>query len=194
MRDLVDTLRKEFHRSEDYRYAYDEEFANTLMATQIKVLRENHDPPLTQKQLAERAGMKQSRISELENVSYSAWSISTLRRLARALGVRLVFKLESWGELLPEIETFGSATLERPSFENDPAFKLEVASVTTDRPPSVSPALQRMLLGHEAGHGDSNRVLGFKTKENQGVASALSGQTETLVSTIGSIKSFRKAV
>src|SRR5947207_9969795 len=117
MRDLIETLRKEFHRSEDYRYAYDEEFANTLVATQIKVLRESHDPPFTQKQLAERASMKQSRISELENVAYSAWSISTLRRLARALGVRLVFRFESWGELLPEVETFSRTALERPSFE-----------------------------------------------------------------------------
>src|SRR6266571_363986 len=165
MKDLVETLQKEFHRSEDYRYAYDEEFANTLMATQIKVLRESHDPPLTQKQLAERAGMKQSRISELENVAYSAWSISTLRRLARALGVRLVFKLESWGELLPEIETFSRTMLQKPSFENDPAFQREV-SANTARSMSISPELERMLVGNDAIHQDSGRLLGFKpTKE-----------------------------
>jgi transcriptional regulator with XRE-family HTH domain len=125
MKDLVETLRKEFHRSEDYRYAYDEEFANTWMATQIKVLRESYDPPLTQKQLAEKAGMKQSRISELESVSYSSWSISTLRRLARALGVRLVFRFESWGDLLPEVENFSRESLEEPRFEDDPAFRVD---------------------------------------------------------------------
>lgn len=125
MKDLSETVRGELRRSEDYRYAYDEEFANTRMATQIKVLRESHDPPLTQKQLAEEAGMKQSRISELENVAYSSWSISTLRRLARALGVRLAFEFESWGELLPEIDRLSRETLIRPSFEHDPAFQTD---------------------------------------------------------------------
>jgi transcriptional regulator with XRE-family HTH domain len=128
MNDLAEILRKELPRSEEYRYAYDEEFGNTRVATQIKVLRESHDPPLTQKQLAEKAGMKQSRISELENVSYSSWSISTLRRLAKALGVRISFQFESWGELLPEVEEFGRSALDRPRLETDPAFAPEVAN------------------------------------------------------------------
>lgn len=108
-------------QDEDYRYAYDEEFANSRMATQIKVIREQREG-MTQAQLAEKAGMRQSRISALENVDYSAWSISTLRRLARALGVRLSFKFESWGELLSEVDTFSREALQRPDFENDSAF------------------------------------------------------------------------
>lgn len=118
-RDLSETLREEF-QDEDYRYAYDEEFANACIATQIKVIREAQQ--MRQKDLAEKAGMKQSRISQLENVNYSMWSISTLRRLARALGVRLAFRFESWGELLPQLEDFGRRALERPRFEDDPAF------------------------------------------------------------------------
>src|SRR5712691_1038092 len=109
-------------QDEDYRYAYDEEFANSRMATQIKVIREQHEG-MTQAKLAEKAGMRQSRISALENVDYSAWSISTLRRLARALGVRLSFKFESWGELLSEVDTFSREALQRPDFEHDPAFE-----------------------------------------------------------------------
>src|SRR5207237_7934788 len=100
---------------------YDEEFSNSRMATQIKVLREQRE--LKQAELAELADMKQSRISELENVNYNSWSISTLRRLARALGVRLFFGFESWGELLPEIADFGRESLEKPKFEDEPAFK-----------------------------------------------------------------------
>ncbi len=109
-------------QDEDYRYAYDEEFANSRMATQIKVIREQREE-MTQAQLAEKAGMKQSRISALENVDYSAWSISTLRRLARALGVRLSFKFESWGELLSEVDGFNRDALQRPDFEHDRAFE-----------------------------------------------------------------------
>jgi len=119
MKDLIEALRKEF-QDEDYRYAYDEEFSNARMATQIKVLREQQ--VLTQKELAEKAEMKQSRISELENANYSMWSISTLRRLARALGVRIAFQFESWGELLPEIEDFDRESLEKPKFEKDSVF------------------------------------------------------------------------
>jgi transcriptional regulator with XRE-family HTH domain len=120
MSDYRGRLKKEF-QDEEYRYAYDEEFANSRMATQIKVIRE--DQTLTQAQLAEKAGMKQSRISALENVDYSAWSISTLRRLARALGVRLSFKFESWGDLLAEVDAFSREALQRPDFEHDSAFE-----------------------------------------------------------------------
>src|SRR6266542_2067857 len=74
MSELVERLKKEF-QNEDYRYAYDEEFSNSRIATQIKVLREQRE--LNQSALAELAGMKQSRISELENVNYNSWSISS---------------------------------------------------------------------------------------------------------------------
>jgi len=121
MSELSDNLQEEF-QDEDYRYAYDEEFSNARMATQIKVLREQQI--LRQLDLAELAGMRQQRICELENVNYNSWSISTLRRLARALGVRLSFGFESWGELLLEIESFSRKTLTRPKFEDDPAFKV----------------------------------------------------------------------
>jgi transcriptional regulator with XRE-family HTH domain len=108
-------------RDEEYRYAYDEEFSNAQMATQIKAIREQRG--FTQTKLAELADMKQSRISALEDVNYSAWSISTLRRIARALGVRLVFRFESWGSLLAEVASFNRTGLEKPAFEDDPAFK-----------------------------------------------------------------------
>lgn len=117
---LSETLKEEF-QDEDYRYAYDEEFSNSRMATQIKVIREQQG--LKQVELAELADMKQSRISALEDVNYNSWSVSTLRRIARALGVRFAFGFESWGELLPEVDSFGRRALERPKFEDDPAFK-----------------------------------------------------------------------
>lgn len=120
MNKIVERLKQEFH-DEDYRYAYDEEFSNSRMATQTRAIREERG--LTQKELAEIAEMKQSRISELENVNYNAWSVSTLRRLAKALGVRLFFGFESWGELLPEVSNFNRSLLQKPEFEKDIAFK-----------------------------------------------------------------------
>jgi transcriptional regulator with XRE-family HTH domain len=58
-----------------------------LLATQIRVLRKQRK--LSQSQLARITGMKQARISLLENGSYSQWSLATLRAFAEALDVGL---------------------------------------------------------------------------------------------------------
>jgi transcriptional regulator with XRE-family HTH domain len=162
MDDLTEILRKEL-QDEDYRYAYDEEFSNALMATQIKVIREQQK--LTQKELAEKAEMRQSRISELENVNYSMWSISTLRRLARALGVRIAFRFESWGELLPEVEGFDRKSLERPKFEEDPAFAESKAKKKRASAASVPEQLKLMFSGSEEDEDYKERLSGVVSME-----------------------------
>ena len=114
------TLKSEF-QDEEYRYAYAEEFLNTSIAAQIRVLREQRNN-MTQQELADKLGTKQAGISRLENVNYSAWKTETLRKIARALGVRLRISFETFGTLLDEAERFRKETLQRPDFENDPAF------------------------------------------------------------------------
>lgn len=86
MRELAERLTNEFI-DKDYAHAYMEEHGNMLLAAQIKVLREQRG--LTQAQLAELADMKQERISALENVDYDAWTIKTLRKLAKAFDTGL---------------------------------------------------------------------------------------------------------
>jgi transcriptional regulator with XRE-family HTH domain len=118
------TAHPRFRTDLDYRSAVNKAFSEVRIAKQLKVLRETRDVPLTQVQLANKAEMKQSRISELEGMNYSSWSISTLERLARALGVGFKYSFVGWGELVPEI--VGGLSREKlfvPSFENDPAFK-----------------------------------------------------------------------
>jgi len=66
--------------------------------------------------------MKQSQISKLEDVNHSSWKISTLKKLARAFDLVLVVRFESFGKVLPDIDEFGRERLERPSFDEDPAF------------------------------------------------------------------------
>lgn len=109
-------LREEF-KDKEYRHAYADEFLNSAIATQIKVLREQRK--LTQEELAELAKMKQARISILEDVNYSSWSISTLRRLAKAFDLCLSVKFQSFQELLVDLEKFSRESLQRPSFEED---------------------------------------------------------------------------
>jgi len=114
---LENELRQE---DEEYRYAYAEDFLNTSVATQIRVIREQRG--LTQEELAQKIGTKQAGISRLENVNYSAWKTETLRKIARALKVRLKITFETFGSLVDEAETFSRENLERPTFEDDPRF------------------------------------------------------------------------
>lgn len=115
--------RREKLRDKEYRTSFAESFLDTSIASQIRVLREQRD--WTQSKLAEEAGMKQSRISALENADYSKWTIGTLKRLARAFDVPLNVAFGTYGKLLIEVDQFGRASLERPEFAKDPAFANE---------------------------------------------------------------------
>jgi len=112
-------LREEF-KDKDYRHGYADESLSTYIATQIKVLREQRK--LTQKELGEATGMAQPRIHLLENINYSAWSINTLRRLAKAFDLRLSVKFETFSSLILEVASFSRAVLERKPFDEDPWF------------------------------------------------------------------------
>lgn len=122
MSELTKNLKEDF-KDKETRHIYAEDFLNTLIATQLKVLRE--DRQWTQTKLAEEAEMKQERISVLEDVNYESWSVKTLKRLAKAFDLRLSIKFETFGSFLKEFEAFNRETLQRPSFEDDPAFSEE---------------------------------------------------------------------
>lgn len=108
-------------RNQEYREAYWDEFLKVWIATQIKALREQRG--WTQKDLAEKAGMKQSRISALENLTYENWSVNTLKRLAKAFGVTLAVEFRGYGKRIIDFERFERRDLEEPEFAKDPAFR-----------------------------------------------------------------------
>jgi transcriptional regulator with XRE-family HTH domain len=120
MSELVDTLRQEF-QNEDYRHAYAEECVNTMIATQIRVLREERE--MSQSGLANKAGMAQPRLSVMESADYSNWSVNTLKRLARAFDLALSVRFESFSEVILEFKEMSKENLSRPSFKDDPIFK-----------------------------------------------------------------------
>ncbi len=120
MSELVDKLRPEF-QDEEYRHSYAEECLNTMIATQIKVLREERE--MTQSILASKTGMAQPRLSVMENAEYSNWSINTLKRLARAFDLALSVKFEAFSEVVIDFEEMSNETLARPSFKDDPMFR-----------------------------------------------------------------------
>lgn len=114
--DITKELRESF-KDKEYAQAYAEDYLNAAIATQIKVLRE--DRGMTQAQLAELAGMKQSRISLMEDVNYGSWNIKTLMRLAAAFDVTLSVGFESFGKLIADVTNFSRETLHRPSREEE---------------------------------------------------------------------------
>lgn len=132
MSELVDKLRPEF-RDEEYRHSYAEECLHTMIATQIKVLREERE--MTQSTLAKRAEMLQPRLSVMENADYSSWSVSTLKRLARAFDLALSVKFEAFSDVILDFEEMSKETLSRRSFKDDPVFRS--AKVSTRRKFSI---------------------------------------------------------
>jgi transcriptional regulator with XRE-family HTH domain len=107
-----------------------DDFTDAYIATQVKVLREHRE--LNQTQLAELAGMRQSQISELEDVNNRSWKVRTLKKLAKAFDLVLVVRFEPFGKVLPDIGHLERAKLERPSYKDDPAFSHQPALIENE--------------------------------------------------------------
>lgn len=88
---------------------------------------------MTQGELANEAGTKQSVISRYENANYSSWSIRTLRRLAKVFDVDLDVRFRSFGDLVESVDNFSRTALQVPKFTDDPFFKLEKPAAQPQR-------------------------------------------------------------
>jgi transcriptional regulator with XRE-family HTH domain len=139
MSQLLESLRETF-QDEEARYAYVESYLNASIAAQIKRLRGD----MSQQELAEKIRTKQSGISRLENANYSSWKVETLRKLARAFGLRLRISFEEFGTLVPEIEDFKKGTLKRSRFENDLVFN------SAEPEPSIEDAVSVLITPEQS--------------------------------------------
>jgi transcriptional regulator with XRE-family HTH domain len=122
---VLGRLKAEFAGKES-RYAYADTVINAFLAAQIKALRE--DRGLTQEDLAELVGTQQSGISRWLNSGFSSCKIESLRKFARAFGVRLRVSFEEFGTLPSDVGGFTKERLAPRRFEDDPAFKNGIAS------------------------------------------------------------------
>ena len=93
-----------------YREAFVSADISTTIAAQIHALREQRG--WTQKQLADAAGMAQTRISVLEDPSYEKSSLTTLKRLASAFDVGLLVKFVPLSQQLRLATEFGGRIAE----------------------------------------------------------------------------------
>lgn len=87
------------------------------VAAQIAMLRDKKG--WTQTELANRAGMRQSRISSLEDPNYENIEVGTLRRIASAFDVALIVRFAPFSELARETVTSNSAGINVTSFDED---------------------------------------------------------------------------
>ena len=116
MKELVKTLTSEFSDKE-YAHAYVDDFSNMFIAAQIKALRDQRG--WTQKELAEFSGMKQERVSALEDVNYEAWTAKTLKKLAQAFDLTLKISFEKFSDCIMDMQAINAESLKIVSREED---------------------------------------------------------------------------
>lgn len=104
-----------------YRDAFVSAHIDTGIPFQIRALRKQRD--WIQKELSERTGMAQERISVAENPNYSRFNLKTLKRIASAFDVALIVRFVPISELVEWELKLSSEALEALSFKEDPYFR-----------------------------------------------------------------------
>ena len=109
-------------KNKEYRDAFVTAYIDTGIPFQVRALREHSG--FTQKALAERTGMKQERISAIENPNYkNAFTLSTLKRLASAFDIALIVRFAPISQLVDWELKLRPESLQAVSFNEDPYFK-----------------------------------------------------------------------
>jgi transcriptional regulator with XRE-family HTH domain len=103
--------------SKAYRDSFVAAHVSNTVASQISALRSERK--WTQGQLAEKSGMRQSRISALEDPNNENFEIKTLLRLASAFDVGLTVRFAAHSAIAEWASTISQASLRVPKFESD---------------------------------------------------------------------------
>lgn len=105
--DLINKFNK--LKNSAYRHAYLKEHIRIGIASQIRILRTKAN--LSQSQLAEKIGTKQSVISRLEDPDSGAVNLNTLLKIAGAFDVGLLVKFASFGKFIEESQDISPSAL-----------------------------------------------------------------------------------
>jgi transcriptional regulator with XRE-family HTH domain len=132
--DLLERLKKDLAKDES-RYAYADSVASAFITAQIESLRKERG--LTQEDLAELVGTKQSGISRWQSSGYASCKLESLRKFAKAFGVRLKVSFEEFNTLPTDISGFTKERLAPRRFEDDPVFN--PPEIVTESEPKVLP-------------------------------------------------------
>jgi len=105
-------------RDRDYRAEFVRERVRSSIALQIRSLREQRNG-MTQKQLGDAIGKKQTWISVLEDPEYGKMSVATLLSLAEAFDTDLEIRFRPFSRALHELTKQGPEYFEVRSFEEE---------------------------------------------------------------------------
>ena len=100
-----------------YRDSYVAAHLSNTVAAQIAMMRDVRG--WTQSELAKRAGMKQPRISALEDPNCENFEVDTLKRLASAFDVALTIRFEPFSEAVAWASSMNDAKLAVASYEEN---------------------------------------------------------------------------
>ena len=84
---LMNEIQQELRRNQTLNVLYQRELTRLQLANQIAKLREGRQ--LSQAQLARRIGTQQSAVARMEQSTYRGYTVSTLAKIAAAVGQRL---------------------------------------------------------------------------------------------------------
>jgi transcriptional regulator with XRE-family HTH domain len=178
----IDNYLREDLKDPEIAEGYAESFLDSFVATQIKVLREQNN--LSQAELASLIGTKQGAVSRIEDVNYSKWNVTTLKKLARAFKVRLRVSFETYGSLIEEVEKFSRESLQRTSRDKDPIIYKTCYQGTSISSPSAAKLPHLHFSSHHNSPGQLERSLfcapspGFHTQHvyPEGIAQSAAQQ------------------
>jgi len=103
--------------NKEYRDAFTVADNSNTISTQIATMR--HSRKWTQKELAEKCGMRQPRISDLEDPEFENVEIATLQRIASAFDVALLIGFIPFSELARRATSHNNSDFNVIEFSKD---------------------------------------------------------------------------
>jgi transcriptional regulator with XRE-family HTH domain len=117
MRNRLSLMNSKKFQRKSYRESFLKRNIVSALSHQIKINRISRG--LSQKDLADKVGTKQSVISRYEDPAYGKLSISTLIQIANALDIGLEVKFTPFSRLIGEVNSWSPEKAMVPSFENE---------------------------------------------------------------------------
>jgi transcriptional regulator with XRE-family HTH domain len=143
--------------NKEYRDAYVASQINIGIPFQIRALRTSRG--WNQETLAQRTGMTQPRISEIEKPGARRLNIETLLRVAAALDVALQVRFVSFGELIDWSESFDPENFELDTF-NEEIDRLSTAEFQASYASSTGSTSNRFANTQQTGAAFAQFNLG----------------------------------
>lgn len=150
----------------EFRHLYVSDRIRELVSSQIRATREQRG--WSQKELGDKAGMAQERVSLLEDSDYSGMTLKTLRRLGEALDVALIVEYVSFLELVER-----NARRERLAV---PSYDASMAQLHRDNLHVIGdPSAYKTAILVVPTATASSGALSFRTEASTNVATDVSG-------------------